>query len=472
MNCYVKQGGDKLKGLIESASFDISMLDTDTAIEVCKESNQLDCAILLAEKSHNTDQQLRILIENLKKYEEALSILTKIPLEKRPQYFRRFGSHLLRELPGKTYKEIEAVAKELIKKQNNDQKSRAEVRRDFKLLKEIFVDNEKYNKEFLDFQIVNDPKCEEEVYHSLIEWQLQDYHKAKKNNQPKEKIEERKRELMETLKKHKDCYDKKHVLMLLEMYQVSEGVGLLCEFLELTNELMTYYMQNKDYDNIIKFCKNNENRDQNLWIQALTYFVEQSSNELEASKSQDCLKLVLARLKGISSISPLMVLEIVSRNKSLKFSVIKDYLSEKLDALHSAIDKNRTKLSQFNKEIEKTKQNINNLRTTAQLFQLKECSDCGKKLELPIYHFMCNHSFHEYCIASDSARESARECPKCCIKSQQIVEKKEQLAKQIDNQEQFFKELKDGNKKFNVIARYFGRGLFSDMNKRSEEKKE
>lgn len=458
--------------MIESASFDVSMLDTDTAIEVCKESKQLDCAMLLAKSSNNVDQQLRILIENQKDYKEALGILAnEISLDKQPQYFRRFGPQLLRELPKETYEEVEKVADKLIARQNMNQRNRAEVRRDLRLLKEIFVDSDEYTKRLIDFQIGNDPKCEEEVYHSLIEWQLQDYHKSKKNNEAKEIIEKKKDMLMNTLKSYKDCYDKKHVLMLLEMYQVSEGVGLLCEYLELTNELMTYYMQNKDYDNIISFCKKNEKSDDSLWIQALTYFVEQSANELEGSQSQKYLEVVLEHLKKVSSISPLMVLEIVSRNKSVKFSVLKGYLSERLNALHTTIDKNRTKLSQFNKEIEKTKQSITNLRTTAQLFQLKECADCGKKLELPIYHFMCNHSYHEYCIMADTTRE----CPKCCIQAQQVVEKKDQLVKQIDNQEQFFKELKDGSKKFNVIARYFGRGLFSDMNKRekhSEERKD
>lgn len=40
---------------------------------------------------------------------------------------------------------------------------------------------------------------------------------------------------------------------------------------------------------------------------------------------------------------------------------------------------------------------------------------------------------------------------------------KEQYAEQAKNTEQFFKELNSEKVKFNVIAEYFGRGLFSDI---------
>ena len=473
LNCYVKQGGDKLKDLIMSSSFDISMLDTDTAIEVCKESNQLECAMLLAEKSRNIDQQLRLLIENSKEFKRALEIISKnISLNDQPKYLRRFGPQLIKELPVDTYKEIENVAGKLIDAQISLKNNVEKYKLEFKWLKEIFVDNDEFNKKFLDFQIARNPNCEKDVYHSLIEWQLQDYHKAESKKESQASIDEKKKSLMTSLNIYKEKYDKKHVLMLLEMFQVGDGVGLLCEMLDLKNELMTYYMQKQEYANIIKLCEGHGNDDQNLWVQALTYFVEEASNNPKDENVQNYVKNVLIHLEKVPAISPLMVLEIVSKNKSLKFSIIKEYLGKKLKKLHGVINKYKSSVNKLNDDIEKTKQNITNLRTTAQLFQLKECSDCGKKLELPIFHFMCNHSFHEYCIGSDTAKE----CPKCCIQSQQILGKKDLLIKDANNQEQFFKELKEGNKKFDVIAQYFGRGLFSDMEKQekkySEDKKE
>ena len=481
LNCYVKQGGDKLKHLILSSTFDKSMLDTDTAIEVCKESKNIDCALLLAQKAGNIDQQLRILIEDTKE-KEALEIIDKnMSFDNKLIYLRRFGPQLIKKLPAETYLVIEKIGEELIKKKNSEPANPQNVQalqnaqkfaQQFKSLKEIFVDDKELNKKFLDFQVAKDPNCEKEVYHSLIEWHLQDYYNAQKTDEETKKnlgakatdnpmTNLKKSRLVEMLDVHKEKYDKKHVLMLFEMYQVSEGVRILCEMLELKHELMTYYMQNKEYDNIVKLCEKYGEREQNLWIQALTYFVSEVGGEPSRVNTQRYVKQVLTHLEKIQSISPLLVLEITSKNRALKFSVLKDYLTNRLLKLQKNIEKNRLAVEQLNKEIDGVKQSITTLRTTAQPFQLNQCSECGKKLELPIYHFMCNHSFHDYCVSSEAER---KECPKCCVQAQQIIDKKNLLLAQAENHEQFFKELKEKDKKFDVVAEYFGRGLFTTVN--------
>jgi len=516
LNCYVKQGGNKLKGLIESASFDVSMLDTDTAIEVCKESKELECAMLLARKAKNIDQEIRLLLENPNKGKEALStILQNVVLEKQPMYFRKFGQELIRQVPNELYYAVQSVAENLIKVRDEDSGSASKYAQQFRWLKEIFVDNMELNKKFIDFLIKANDKCEPEVYHGLIEWLLQDYNISKKqldmileeekklieeaqeNKKQEEQTEEetkgssakteeetkgssaktvealrarkkvlvryikkKKDALTKALKDHKDKYDKRHALMLVEMYQIPEAVGLLCEMLELTNELITYYIKSQDYPRIVEVCKKFGASDQNLWIQALSFFVVEQEKFPSNTEVSECIEDILTSLEEVSVISPVMVLEIVGRNKSIKYSVIKKYLIEKLKKIQGAIDKSRKTIVEYDESIKKTKQTINNLRTTAQVLHIRECSDCGKKLELPLYHFTCNHSYHEYCIPSEA---SIKECPKCCIQAQQVLDKKAQLLGQADNQEQFFKELKESDRKFDVVSQYFGRGLFSNV---------
>nr|AVN98119.1 Vps11 [Castula fusca] len=248
--------------------------------------------------------------------------------------------------------------------------------------------------------------------------------------------------------------------MLFEMYQVTEGVTMLCDMLELKNELMTYYMQTKDYESIERLCKQYGETEKNLWLQALTYFVSELAEDQNSLEAQKHLKSILASIENVQAISPLLVIEIVSKNKTLAFSILKDYLVKKIKKLQDYTTKNRKTIGKLSEDTDKTKQSIGTLRTTAQLFQLKECAECGKKLELPIFHFMCNHSFHDYCVSSES---SMKECPKCVIQAQQVIDKKNQLMGQLENKEQFFKELKEGDRKFDVIAQYFGRGLFAGL---------
>ena len=47
------------------------------------------------------------------------------------------------------------------------------------------------------------------------------------------------------------------------------------------------------------------------------------------------------------------------------------------------------------------------------------------------------------------------------VENQQTLERKQMLKAQMDDHEQFFKELRDKEKKFDAVAKYFGRGLFT-----------
>lgn len=41
-------------------------------------------------------------------------------------------------------------------------------------------------------------------------------------------------------------------------------------------------------------------------------------------------------------------------------------------------------------------------------FQHKNCSRCHQSLDLPVFHFLCNHSYHQRCLG-----ENESVCPKC-----------------------------------------------------------
>jgi hypothetical protein len=73
------------------------------------------------------------------------------------------------------------------------------------------------------------------------------------------------------------------------------------------------------------------------------------------------------------------------------------------------IKKNNKKVDENMDKINKMKTEIVDLKTTCKSFNQKECSLCDKKLSLPTVHFMCGHTFHDYCVES----EGKRRCVKC-----------------------------------------------------------
>ncbi len=89
--------------------------------------------------------------------------------------------------------------------------------------------------------------------------------------------------------------------------------------------------------------------------------------------------------------------------------MLKKYLLDRLESQDKIIKKNNKKVDDNMEKINKMKSEIVELKTSAKSFNHKECSLCDKKLQLPTIHFMCGHTYHDYCVES----EGKRRCVKC-----------------------------------------------------------
>lgn len=113
------------------------------------------------------------------------------------------------------------------------------------------------------------------------------------------------------------------------------------------------------------------------------------------------------------------------------------------------------------KKIKTMRLEIQELKTQAKNFNPKKCDNCQESLKLPSIHFMCGHTFHDLCIEQDQGR---RCCSICFTNFKEVIDKKEQFDMQAKDPQQFYRDLNRNAKKFHVVAEYFGRGLFSDLN--------
>jgi len=471
LNCYVRKNKGDMMDFIHLPGLELNLLDLDKIIETCRSSKNIETALILAQKTQDLDQQLNILINDMKDYDRALTLISKnMGLDSKVTYLKRFGLNLIEKASDMTYLVIKDVTIKLIQRVQEKPSEMMKIKMDIKLLQEILVNNKDLSEDFLRFQLSVDPNCGSEVYHALIELYAKAYvttredeskhiaalGKAKSTENPLLKTQFN--TLLNFLEQNRDKYDQRHALMICEMYQIDEGIELLYEMLGLKNELMAHYIQKKRYKDIIKYCKSYGDIDPNLWIQTLNYFV----NELNANPIntliQDFIKEALDNMKSIPSISPLLVLEVIYNCKSLKFSALKDYMANMVEKLQDKINKNRKIVNGLGNDIEDLKQNIKGLRTTAQKFQPKECHECGKYIDPPLVQFICSHIYHDYCIASSDSLQ--KDCPKCATMNTQLIERKEQLEIQAKNQEAFFGELKASPLKFSVISKYLGRRLF------------
>ena len=88
---------------------------------------------------------------------------------------------------------------------------------------------------------------------------------------------------------------------------------------------------------------------------------------------------------------------------------MRSYLLDRIKQQDEVIKKSKKKVDDNMKEIDKMQGEIVEIRTQAKTFVSKECSQCKKKLALPSIHFMCGHTYHDFCIEG----EGRRKCIKC-----------------------------------------------------------
>jgi hypothetical protein len=65
LNCYIKlKKIKKLEKFVDGKNISDQLLDVETAIEVCKDTNQIDLALSIAEKANMTDYYIQIMIDH------------------------------------------------------------------------------------------------------------------------------------------------------------------------------------------------------------------------------------------------------------------------------------------------------------------------------------------------------------------------------------------------------------------------
>ncbi len=288
-------------------------------------------------------------------------------------------------------------------------------------------------------------------------------------------------------------YDDKHALVLCQGKSFEVGILHLYAKLGLKYDIIQYFMDKEadvtneqqmteKFSNILDRCQDFGKDDPNMWIQVLTYFVSGDGSQctikpainarLEPEKQEMTLSdvfvnKVLTAIKEQDVLPPLLVVQILSQNRNIELKTIKDYLSEKLSKEQKKIREQNITINELQKDTQKLKADITELRTCAKIFQLTQCSYCNKQLDLPAVHFMCMHSYHQRCLENE-------ECARCANKNKEYLQnmrtkQKNKLHGQNgedmtltveEKHDSFFKMLENAKQGFETVAKQFGTNLF------------
>ncbi|KAI9366915.1 hypothetical protein DFJ73DRAFT_755623 [Zopfochytrium polystomum] len=485
INCYTKlKDGRRLDEFIKREEV---VFDADTAIRVCRTAHYFDHALWLSERFNNHEQYLHIQVEDRKNFVEAVAYVSRLPLIDQERELKRYGAVLVDQLPSEMTDVLVRIctpesARPSIATGSEDSLLPA--------AKHIL-----YPEEFLHLFVGTSEWCItflERVLESR--WGISGAKGKKKASEPvapgptapaangsKSDLESRdelslkivcntlfelyldnvdpaagghvssvnEQKTLSLLKNPKAIYDADHTLVMCELRGFQDGILLLLEKMNRYEDVMRFHMENNNYASVIATCRQHGDKDKGLWSQALTYFADKVASDESSQEASQELAEVLDVIDRKSIMPPLEVIQIVAKNRAVTIG-----MARKLSA-------------SYRQETAKMKAQIEELKSTAIVFQASKCSLCTLPLELPTAHFMCRHSFHARCLSDHLAGAGAidavgqGDCPRCAPEHQMVLDMLQNQAETATRFDLLKKKL-DGRSddRYAVIAEYLGKNIF------------
>ncbi|KAG0274266.1 hypothetical protein BGZ95_009950 [Linnemannia exigua] len=244
-------------------------------------------------------------------------------------------------------------------------------------------------------------------------------------------------------------YDTNHALVLCHMAGFDEGIVFLYERMKMFTDILRLWIGRDDTAKVMECLRKYGPQEPSLYPLTLSYF--SSSPSRLTSATPDLLK-VLDHIDQQDLLPPLQVVQALSQTSVATIGMIKNYIGHRIEAERKERIEDQKQIQSYRQESEKKRREIDDLKTTARIFQVTKCSSCGGSLDLPSVHFLCRHSYHQRCL-SDSAD---RECPKCMVEQRTVADIRRMQEANAEKHDLFISELEDADDGFEVVAKYFG----------------
>ncbi|KAK1296896.1 hypothetical protein QJS10_CPB15g01584 [Acorus calamus] len=493
LNCYTKlKDVEKLNQFIRGEDgIGEHKFDVETAIKVCRAAGYHEHAMYVAKKFGRHEWYLKILLEDLGSYQEALQYISSLDPSQAGMTVNQYGKILVEHRSFETTEILLGLCtagQDSSKKRtsNDTYLSILPSPVDFA---DIFIHNPQAHMNFLEKYVtsVKDSPAQVEIHNTLLDLYLSDNFdftsmsqdngnaeganvssaeskgKSSVESSNKDKEKDRLERFNKGLRLLKSAwpsdmehplYDDDHAVVLCARNAFNDGLLFLYEKKKLYKEVIGCYKNAHDHDGLIACCKrlgdSSKGGDPSLWKDVLNYF---------GDLGEDCskeVKEVLTYIERDDLLPPIVVVQILSRNPCLTLSVVKDYIARKLEEESKLIEDDRKAIEKYQEDTSTMRKEIQDLRTNARIFQLSKCTACTFTLDLPAVHFMCMHSFHQRCLG-----DNEKECPECAPEYRSVLETKRRLEQSVRDPSQFFQQVRNSKDGFSVIADYFGKGTVS-----------
>ena len=475
LNCYIKQKQyKKLKDFVENAYINQQKSIAKYAIEICKETKQNELAYSIAEKGKMNDILIQLLIEDKKDYDTAIdSLKNEKNILLQFELLIKFGEVFIDNCPEKFQSTAKDILLHFINIKNDKEiiVGNKELNMTVKKIKyeeilKVFISGkmEKIYEDFLDFIIENDKKCRGEILHRKIEILLKHFTTSTEPLQ-KKKYNEGILNIIKT-KKNQIKLDKNYLMLLFKTNSFSDGIIILSEIMEDKEELLEIYKDTKNFEKIIQLCDTYGNSDTNIYIQSLYYFIDiYNKEEKESELIEYYINILLNKIYQKELMSSILILEISKKLKNkIKFKIIKTFILNMMKSKQLALESDKKEKDFKFERLKGIKKEIASTQMKQVIIFSQKCNLCNKdiKPKANFVCFVCQHSYHFRCITDPAINKDIEEleCPRCKNKNNQLTQRMRQSEEKANDHNNFFMELKSRQKKFELIAKYLGKGIF------------
>ncbi|RDB23063.1 Vacuolar protein sorting-associated protein 11 [Hypsizygus marmoreus] len=255
-------------------------------------------------------------------------------------------------------------------------------------------------------------------------------------------------------------YDPMHALILCSSRGYTAGLVLLWERMGMYEDVLRFWIDRHNdgtapdaSGQVIAHLDKYGSAHPHLYTLVLRFLT--STPELLARHTED-VRRVLGVIDEEEILPPMGVVRVLSRNGVASVGLVKEWLIGRIKTARAEIQEDRQLITSYRLETAAKLKQVEELSDSEhpRVFHVTRCSACAGQLDLPSIHFMCNHSYHQRCLA-----ENEVECPNCAREHSVIREIRRNNERLADQHDVFLSEVQDGG--FEAVAAAFGRGFLN-----------
>lgn len=519
LNCYAKMKDTEMLDKFIRSPGELKF-DLDTTIPMCRQGGYYEQAAYLATKHGDNEMVIDILIEDLKKYAEALQYIWRLEPDAAYPVLMKYARVLIEHCPTdatklfidyytgqyKPREDVPAVADIqpetsggafqslsvlwtlpfVGSKKSQNISAAPTIEPEAELAADqipsvvpayqkprprsafsSFVD---HPAEFITFleallqqsDLAHDEKVD--LSTALFEMYLESANKMTDRSEKEKWQQKAKNLIVDSDVKKTDVdpsIDTSNVLLLSSLSNFPTGTTLVRERANLYPDIFRSYTSAKDTSGAISALRKYGPEDPSLYVLALSYFASSEKVIAEPGVKEE-VQTCLQKIDQERLLAPLQVVKILSQGGSMSMGMVKEYLATNISRERKEIQSNRRLADSYRTETASKKTEIEELTTKPVVFQARRCSSCGGSLDLPVVHFMCKHSFHQRCLNTKigDSLENA-DCPICQGGNETIKRIRKMQIESADQHDLFKRELERSTDRFGTVSEFFGRGVMT-----------